>query len=78
MAKSDHIDSVLAGTEWKAARERLMSDGVATYESDNGEPRVLVADLTKDGHVLNIAAAIPRNAGKSFDFLNQLEDFQDV
>lgn len=72
------LDAMLPGTEWKGVREDLQKHGFATYESSPGEERMLAADFDGNGHLLALAAAVPRNPGTSFSFLNEIQDFQDI
>jgi hypothetical protein len=72
------LDAVLPGTEWMSVRKDLQEGRVAQYRDRQGDSRYLVADLDENGRVMAIAAAIPRNPGKSSQFLAQIEDFKEL
>jgi hypothetical protein len=71
------LDQLLPGASNAAVRDALQKTGLAAYKDDNGQERFLAADLDADGNVMAVAAAIPRNTGKSVDFINEIEDFKE-
>lgn len=71
------VEDILPGDSWESVRTQLMSKGVASYRTTDGDERVMAADV-RDGKVFSMAAAIPRGTGKATDFLNTVSDFQDL
>lgn len=76
--KDTSLDAILPGNEWAGVRGDLQRTGVASYRDQAGKEAMLVADFASDGKVMNIAAAVPRNPGKAYDFMQQIADFQDL
>src|SRR5690625_2127604 len=52
---------------------RLKEGDFAIYRGDDGRERLVGAQVDSGGRVMAVAAAIPRNAGRSEDFLQQIE-----
>lgn len=64
--------------ESKGFYDTLRKGNLASYHLNTGEERFVAADISADGKVMAVAAAIPRNAGRSEEFLQQIEDFREV
>lgn len=72
------LENILPGVEWAAVRTALKETGLSVFRDRDGNERILVADFDADGNVMAIASAIPRNPGKSVDFVKQIEDFREL
>jgi hypothetical protein len=73
------LEGLLPGQQWAGMRAQLQRDGLAMYvDPTSGLESVLIADVTSDGRILGLAAAMPRNTGKSIDFIKEIADFQDT
>jgi hypothetical protein len=72
------IDQWLRGPQWKGVRNDLVETGLATFRDEKGREQLLMADFDAKGHVVAMAAAIPRQPGRAYDFLNQVEQFRDL
>jgi hypothetical protein len=71
------LDAILPGNSWESTRRQLQETGVAMIPSENGSgDNFLMASFRPDGSVMDIAAAVPRNPGKSYDYLKEIEDFK--
>jgi hypothetical protein len=72
------LDEILPGNEWASVRDQLLQTGMAMMPAEDGRSngQILAAEFRSNGEVMNIAAAIPRNPGKSYDYLKEIEDFK--
>jgi hypothetical protein len=70
------LESMLPGNSWESTRQQLRNDGMSVIRSESGGESILAAEFNPDGTVMNIAAAVPRNPGKSYDYLKEIEDFK--
>lgn len=72
------LDALLPGNSWAGVRKDLTEKGAASYRDEAGRESWMVADISEEGHVMGLAAAVPRNPGTSYDFVNQIGDFKDA
>jgi hypothetical protein len=70
------LDGLIVGMSNDSIRSDLKNDGVATFRGKDGQEHVLAVEVNKDGHVMSVAAAIPRAPSKAQDFLNEIADFK--
>lgn len=68
--------SEMFGADADRIRNAMMKDGVATYKGEGGQDFVMAADIRGD-KVFNVAAAIPRTAGRAENFLQSVRDYSD-
>lgn len=72
------IDNIFQGKEFDTVRSELMTKGIATIREANGDERLVAANVAPDGRIMDMAAVVPRQAGNSLDFLNNIEDFKEL
>src|SRR3954462_406555 len=70
------LEGLVTGESNQSIREDLRRDGVASFRGKDGQEHVLGVELNSDGHVMSVAAAIPRTQSKAQDFLNEINDFK--
>lgn len=70
------LESLVTGESNSSIREDLRKEGVATFRGKDGQEHVLGVELNAEGHVMSVAAAIPRTPSKAQDFLNEVADFK--
>src|SRR3954468_7173955 len=70
------LDGLITGTDNASIRADLKADGVAVFQGRDGQQHVLGVELNSEGHVMSVAAAIPRTPSKAQDFLNEINDFK--
>lgn len=72
------LDNILTGTEWDGVKQELKEKGMAMFRDNDGKDRFLAVNVDAEGRVMDVAAAIPRNPGRAYDFVDQITDFQDT
>ena len=72
------LDTMLPGAEYASVRQQLETTGIGMVRSKDGKEHFLAVNRDATGKITEMAAAIPRNPGKSYDFLQQVTDFQDA
>jgi hypothetical protein len=72
------LDRLLPGGAFEDARTALLSTGLASVRDVHGREMVLSASFDDAGNMMDVAAAIPRKGASSVDFLNQIEDFNEL
>jgi hypothetical protein len=70
------LEGLITGDDNNDIRADLKKDGVAMFHNRNGEKQYIGVELNADGHVMSVAAAIPRTPSKAQDFLNEVSDFK--
>lgn len=70
------LDNMFPGTENASLRSELEAGKTGVYRNAAGQETFISADLDSGGRVMAVAAAIPRNPGKSYDYLKEIEDFK--
>lgn len=58
-------------------KNQLKSGEIVNLTDEGGTPHFVGADIDSQGNVFTVAAAIPRNPGRSERFLQQVSDFMD-
>jgi hypothetical protein len=72
------LEQIFVGSDYDGIRIDLKEKGMAAFRDADGADRFVAVNLGPDGRVMDVAAAIPRSAGKAYDFLNNLADFRDL
>lgn len=72
------LERVLPGEQWESARVQLRDRGVAVVNDGLNGDMFLSASFNESGQMMDVAASIPRKSGSAIDFLNQIEDFNDL
>jgi hypothetical protein len=69
------LDDLFTGADNEGLRNSIRKDGVGMFQRPDGRNQYIGVDVDEGGHVLAVAAAIPRNPGRAEDFLQQVSDF---
>jgi hypothetical protein len=72
------LDQIFVGAEHESMRENLREKGYAAFRDNDGGEHFVAATFDDAGRVMDMAAAIPRSAGKAYDFLNEVADFRQL
>jgi hypothetical protein len=70
------LEQLVTGESNQSIRDDLRKDGVASFRGRDAQEHVLGVELNAQGHVMSVAAAIPRTPSKAQDFLNEVADFK--
>jgi hypothetical protein len=66
------------GADRSAEIKELQRNGAAVFRDRTGNEVVVTASFDNSGNVMDVAAAIPRKSGSAVNFLNQIDDFNEV
>jgi hypothetical protein len=71
------LDSILPGESYAAQRNELLTRGATVVRDLNGEV-LMTGSFDNSGKLMSIAAAVPRKSGSAVDFLNNIDDFNEL
>lgn len=71
------LEDIFRGDSYASLRTGLMEKGSATFRTKEGKEHFVAADFDTQGNVFALAAAVPRQPGRSENFLREVQDFTD-